>query len=65
VTWTERKLRAELKMLKARYDCYAFAPEIYAVVRQMEIEIGWILHHAARVGRPSESIPARRPEALS
>jgi hypothetical protein len=45
VTWTERKLRA---VLKARYDCYAFAPEIYAVVRELETQISWAQHNAAR-----------------
>jgi hypothetical protein len=37
-------LRAELMMLKSRYDCYAFSPAIYAAVRNLEIEISWIEH---------------------
>jgi hypothetical protein len=37
-------LRAQLMMLKSRYDCYAFSPAIYAVVRNLEIEISWIEH---------------------
>jgi hypothetical protein len=37
-------LRAQLMKLKRRYDCYAFSPAIYAVVRNLEIEISWIEH---------------------
>ena len=37
-------LRAELLMLKTRYDHYAFSPAIYAVVRNIETEIWWIEH---------------------
>ena len=31
-------LRAELLMLKTRYDFYAFSPAIYAVVKNIETE---------------------------
>ena len=37
-------LRTELLMPKSRYACYAFSPAIYAVVRNLEIEIPWIEH---------------------
>jgi hypothetical protein len=37
-------LRAELLMLKSRYDCYAFSPAIYAVVKNIETEISWMEH---------------------
>jgi hypothetical protein len=35
-------LRAELLMLKTRYDYYAFSPAIYAVVKSIETEVSWI-----------------------
>ena len=37
-------LRAELLMLKFRYDYYAFSPAIYAVVKNIETEVSWIEH---------------------
>ena len=37
-------LRAELLMLKTRYDFYAFSPAIYAVVKNIETEVSWIEH---------------------
>jgi hypothetical protein len=47
-------LRAELLMLKTRYDHYAFSPAIYAVVREIETEISWREHSlwAPRVVAP-------------
>ena len=42
MTVEERRLRAELICLKARYDCYAFAPEIYRVVKELETAIAWL-----------------------
>ena len=41
---SETLLRAELLMLKSRYDCYAFSPAIYAVVKNIETEVSWIEH---------------------
>jgi hypothetical protein len=37
-------LRAELLMLKTRYDHYAFSPAVYAVVKNIETEVSWIEH---------------------
>ena len=37
-------LRAERLMLIGRYDCYSFSPAIFAVMRDLEIEISWIEH---------------------
>ena len=37
-------LRAELLMLKTRYDYYAFSPAVYAVVKNIETEVSWIEH---------------------
>jgi hypothetical protein len=37
-------LRAELLMLKTRYDYYAFSAAIYAVVKNIETEVSWIEH---------------------
>ena len=34
-------LRAELMMLKSRYDCYAFSPAVYGVVKNIETEVSW------------------------
>jgi hypothetical protein len=38
-----RRPRAELIYLKARYDCYAFAPDAYRVVKELEIAIAWLV----------------------
>ena len=56
-------LRAELLMLKTRYDHYAFSPAIYAVVRDIETEISWIEHRlwARRAVAPSPH-PADRQD---
>ena len=37
-------LRAELLMLKSRYDCYAYSPEIVIVIKTLETEISWQDH---------------------
>jgi hypothetical protein len=37
-------LRAELRLLRCRYDSGAVSPGVYAVIRAMEIEIGWLEH---------------------
>ena len=37
-------LRAERLMLVARYDCYAFSPAIFLVVKELETEISWLRH---------------------
>ena len=37
-------LRAELLMLKSRYDCYAYSPEIFIVIKTLETEISWQQH---------------------
>ena len=44
---TERStamLRAELLMLKTRYDFCAFSPAIYAIVKNIETEVSRIEH---------------------
>jgi hypothetical protein len=38
------RLRAELARLRARYDCHTVSPAIYAVIRELETEIGWAKH---------------------
>ena len=45
-------LRAELLMLKSRYDCYAFSPAIYAVVKNIETEVSWIEHKGRAARSP-------------
>ena len=37
-------LRSELASLRARYNSGAVAPGVYAVIRQLEIELAWHLH---------------------
>jgi len=40
------KLRAELRLLRARYDCGAVSPAIFAAIKQIETKIAWSEHHA-------------------
>ena len=40
-------LRAELASLRARYDFGAVSPGVYAIIRQLEIELAWHLHRRA------------------
>ena len=37
-------LRAELANLKTRYNSGAVAPGVYAIIRQLEIELSWYQH---------------------
>lgn len=37
-------LRAQLLMLKSRYDCYAYSSEIFIVIKSLETEISWQDH---------------------
>jgi hypothetical protein len=37
-------LRAELASLRARYDSGAVSPGVYAIIRQLEIELAWHEH---------------------
>jgi hypothetical protein len=37
----EPDLRRDLARLQARYDSGSVSPAIYAVIRQIEIELGW------------------------
>jgi hypothetical protein len=41
-------LRAELTLLRARYDSGAVSPGVYAIIRQLEIELSWYQHHQRR-----------------
>jgi hypothetical protein len=41
-------LRAELARLRARYDCAAVSPAIYAVIRALETAIAWAEHREVR-----------------
>ncbi len=40
-----KRLRAELALLRARYDSGAISPAIYAVIRKIETDIAWGEHH--------------------
>ena len=55
-------LRAELLMLKTRYDHYAFSPAVYAVVKNIETEVSWIEHRllARRAVAPQPHPAGRR-----
>jgi hypothetical protein len=44
----EQDLRAELTALQARYDSGAVSSAVYAVVKAIETELGWLQHR----GRP-------------
>jgi hypothetical protein len=37
-------LRAEFASLRARYDSGAVSPGVYAIIRQLEIELSWYQH---------------------
>jgi hypothetical protein len=42
-------LRSQLNSLRARYDCGAVAPSVYAVIVALETEIAWTEHqHGVR-----------------
>jgi hypothetical protein len=38
------ELREQLEWLRARYDGGAVSPEIFAVIRKLEIDIAWMGH---------------------
>jgi hypothetical protein len=40
----ERALRDRLALLRARYDHGTVPSAIFAVIRQIEIELGWLAH---------------------
>ncbi len=42
------ELRAELAVLRARYDGGAVSPAIYAVIRSIETTIAWAEHRQVR-----------------
>lgn len=37
--------RAELMLLRARYDCGAVPPGVYAAIKELETAISWDEHH--------------------
>jgi hypothetical protein len=37
-------LRSELQWLRTRYNYYTISPDIYAVIRSLEIDIAWLEH---------------------
>ena len=41
---TKKKLRDELQALRSRYDSGAVAAGVYAVIREIELEIAWAEH---------------------
>jgi hypothetical protein len=43
---TAAQLRTELAALRARYDSGAVQSAVYAVIRQLEIELTWAEHAA-------------------
>lgn len=38
------QLRWELQQLRARYDSGAAAPAVYAIIREIETQLGWLKH---------------------
>jgi hypothetical protein len=57
---TAAQLRTELAALRARYDNGAVQAAVYAVIRQLEIELTWA-EHAAHGNKKSE-VPNLRVE---
>ena len=41
-------LRAELTLLRARYDSGAVSVAVYKVIRELEIDIAWAEHREVR-----------------
>ena len=48
MTYRERKLRQELAWFKARYDFGAINPALFAAIKEIEREIGWLEHERRR-----------------
>jgi hypothetical protein len=42
-----QRLRAELDVLRARYDHGQVSPAVYEAIRQIEIKVAWSEHHHA------------------
>jgi hypothetical protein len=43
----EGAARAERAFICARYDSYAFSPELYRVVKKLETDAAWAAHERA------------------
>jgi hypothetical protein len=43
----EGEARAERDFICARYDSYAFSPELYRVVKKLETDAAWAAHERA------------------
>jgi hypothetical protein len=41
----QQRLRAELALLKARYDYGQVSPAVYEVIKQLEVKLSWSQHH--------------------
>ncbi len=40
----EGEARAERAFICQRYDTYAFSPELFAVIKQLETTVAWAAH---------------------
>jgi hypothetical protein len=58
----ERRLRAELAWVRARYDYGQMSDATFAAVKQIEVEIGWLQHAKGIVQRRATIIANRRHE---
>jgi len=51
------KSRADLALLRARYDSGAVNAAVYAVIKRIECDIAWIEHKQARTTRIGRGAP--------
>jgi hypothetical protein len=61
MTKVEKRLRAELRWIQSRYDDGKVSPAVFAVVKELETQISWAQHNAARNVR---HVAAGRPAPL-
>ena len=40
----QKKLRAELALLRSRHDSGAVSPAVYEVIRKLECDLAWLEH---------------------
>jgi hypothetical protein len=54
---TKKSSRADLALLRARYDSGAVNAAVYAVIKRLECDIAWSEHERARTTRIGRVAP--------
>jgi hypothetical protein len=62
MTTKERRLRAELAWVKSLYDHAQMSDAMFAVIRRIETEIGWLQHAKGILHRRAAIVANRRHE---